>query len=219
MIFSRVTSSPAISPTFAVAQHRDTSLTATISSSSDEATSSARPSRTDGGSARRSRHARRRRCRASARRGSGCATWTPASAPGSPSADCRRKAGRPACRHRAWRWRASDHLLRQPFLLLCGQPAQPAALRLQREHDVFAHGEFGNDALGLAVLGAEAEPSRDRLPRRPDLDRLPRTSKRPGRRRDAPRRTPVWRSRSAPSRAGRQARPPRRRTARSSCAM
>ena len=47
-----------------------------------------------------------------------------------------------------------------------------AALGLQRQHDVFAHGEIGNDALGLALFGAIAEAMGDRVARRLQPDRL-----------------------------------------------
>ena len=52
-----------------------------------------------------------------------------------------------------------------------GQRPRPAAPRLQREHDVLAHREIGDDAVGLAVLRAEAEAGGDRVARRGESDR------------------------------------------------
>ena len=40
-----------------------------------------------------------------------------------------------------------DHLLGEAFLFLAGEPAQPAALGLQRQHDVLAHAEFADQCL------------------------------------------------------------------------
>src|SRR5579863_94 len=50
-----------------------------------------------------------------------------------------------------------DHLVGELRLLLGGQPAQPAALRLQGQNDVLAHRQVKQQALALAVLGTEAD--------------------------------------------------------------
>ena len=51
-------------------------------------------------------------------------------------------------------------------LLAARKRPEQAALGLQRQHDVFAHGQIGDDALGLALLGAIAETVPHGLARR-----------------------------------------------------
>ena len=65
-----------------------------------------------------------------------------------------------------------DETQRNLFLLGARQRFCEAALGLQRQHDIFAHGEIGNDALGLALFGAIAEAMGNRVARRLQLDRL-----------------------------------------------
>src|SRR5690606_5357136 len=59
----------------------------------------------------------------------------------------------------------ADIVLGQPLLLGARQWRGPAAPRLQREDDVFAHGQLGDDAVHLAVLRREAEAGGNRLAR------------------------------------------------------
>ena len=89
-----------------------------------------------------------------------------------------------------------------PCRASCGQ---------QREGQVFAHRHIRDDAVGLAVLGAEADPGANRICGRPELDRLrPRRATSPAssaiRAEDGPGGLAC-----GPSRAGRRGRRSRRR--------
>ena len=71
--------------------------------------------------------------------------------------------------------RMSSSLMKRSAISSClrrGIRPQPAALRLQRQDDVLAHGQFADDAFGLAVLGREAEPQPRGIARRGDAHRL-----------------------------------------------
>ena len=83
------------------------------------------------------------------------------------------------------------------------------------EHDVLAHRQRRDDAVGLAVLRDERDAGRDGGSRRSRLDRVARRP-RPRRCRAAARRRWPWRSRSGRIRAGRRVRRPRRRAPRPS---
>ena len=145
MTFSRVMSRSAISPIFC--RSRSTairSLTATSSSSSDDATSSARPLRAQPAD---QRHDLGMRADVDAARrlveNEDARIGRPARARAPPSAGCRRTVGRPACRRRASRSPSALIISCGELLLLVArQPPQPAALGLQRQDDVLAHGEF-----------------------------------------------------------------------------
>ena len=52
-----------------------------------------------------------------------------------------------------------------------------AHARLQRQRDVLAHRQLGHDAVGLALLGAEPRPWRDRVGGRVEAHRLRRRSR------------------------------------------
>ncbi len=120
-----------------------------------------------------SRPWRRRRCRGSARRGSAACgfvasqraritfCWLP------PlrfltgwSADGRRDVEQ------------LDVLVGDLVLLGRAQVAEPAAAGLDGQDDVLAHGQVGDDPLGLAVLRAERDAALDRAERREVVDRL-----------------------------------------------
>ena len=192
MMFSRVISPPPISPTFR--RSRSTtirSLTATSSSSSEDATSSARPcgaklpdQRHDLGVRADVDAARRLVENENARSGDQRRARAP------PSADCRPTVGRPAC-PRPGVAIASALIIScaSRSCSSCGEPPQPPAFGLQPEHDVLAHGEFAEDAFGLAVLRTERHaddaataPARARrsgppTSRRPESGRMaPKTS-------------------------------------------
>ena len=204
MIFSRVISAPSISPTFLRSRStadpmadRDEfvefgggdeqrqALRAKVADQVDDFRV-----RADVDAARRlveDQHARARR---------------PARAPGSLSADCRRRAGRPACprpasrspasrsfRARAAPARARDRRRSQPRLLC---KASTMFSRTVSSRD---------DAFALAILGAERHAVAKRSPRA--RARRPRCRRCGFRRcRGAARRTPAWRFRFGPSRAG-----------------
>ena len=100
---------------------------------------------------------------------------------------------------------ASMYLLDDLVLPPARDRARPAARGLERQDDVLAHGEVGDDALRLAVLGAEGEARADRArgvsKSGPPCRRWSRAAGRRGRRRRA-----VGRSRSGRSPAGRRGR-------------
>ena len=65
-----------------------------------------------------------------------------------------------------------DQLLRDRALLGERQELREAHARLQRERDVLAHREVGDDAAVLAILGAEPEAESQRIRRVIELRRL-----------------------------------------------
>src|SRR4029453_11678754 len=58
-----------------------------------------------------------------------------------------------------------DVALRELVLALLRDRPEPAAIGLQRQHDVVAHGEVAHDALVAAVLGGERDAVADGLSR------------------------------------------------------
>ena len=101
-----------------------------------------------------------------------------------------------------------DVLGDQLVLPPAGDRPRPAAAGLQREHDVLAHRQVADDALGAAVLGAEGDAagrsSSAGCEATPARRRCRAAPSRPGRRRRA-----AARARCGPSRAGRRGRRPR----------
>ena len=89
-----------------------------------------------------------------------------ATARAAPSAGCRRRGcarARRGCRADV---QGLDVALRELVLPLRGDGAEPAAVGLQREHDVVAHGQVVDDALVAAVLRRVRDAVRDGLARR-----------------------------------------------------
>ena len=142
------------------------SAPSTISSSSDEIISTPRPWSASSLDQRLDlRPWRRRRCRASARRGSAAWGRCKASAPAEPSAGCRRTArGSSARCSTALIARRVDEPV-DDRALAAPRRRRPCATSRgrMRERDVLAHRHVGNDAVRLAVLGAIADAERDRL--------------------------------------------------------
>ena len=217
-------SAPSISPT--LLRSRSTAirwLTATSSSSSDEATSSAKPSsaevadqrhdfgvRADVDAARRlveDQHARARR---------------PASAPASPSAGCRPKVGRPACPRPAWRSPAPSIIsCASRSCSSCDRRPQPAALGSASASTMFSRTvSSAEDALG-SCGPRDRRRRRDAANARGEADATYCAADAHfAADRGGSRRRPAWRSRCVPSRAARpDPRLRRRATSRSNGAM
>ena len=143
---------------------------------------------------------RRRRCRASARRGSAAFgsvisqrasstfCWLP---PLSVPTGCSGLAGRMSS--------AAIHFATSSSWRRRGIGLRPAAGRLQRQHDVLAHGQLLDEPFGAAVLGAEGDAVRRRRRARcaPARPRPRRGRGRRDRRRTAAAPPPCARSRAA----------------------